>query len=166
MQEPLNFSRTTAYLATQELAARLLSSLQTHNCGATTSSALNFDVRASSLPRDGSSGGGGGDGGQTASLLPNPWAAFPSNAFLAAAAAAISMKTPTMTANTSKCLQEAISMKTPPGADIYPTPEKAVSDHTIMFNAVNVATDLSDSTPQPSSSYKPLGSDEVETDSW
>ncbi|KAL5111281.1 hypothetical protein TcWFU_000958 [Taenia crassiceps] len=166
MQEPLNFSRTTAYLATQELAARLLSSLQTHNCGATTNSALNFDVRASSLPRDGSNGGGNGGGGQTASLLPNPWAAFPSNAFLAAAAAAaISMKTPTTVTSTSKCLQEANSMNTPLGADIYPTPEKAISDRTILFNAVNMATDLSDSTSQPSGSSRPLESDEVEADS-
>ncbi|KAL5963220.1 hypothetical protein TSMEX_009030 [Taenia solium] len=165
MQEPLNFSRTTAYSATQELAARLLSSLQTHNCGATTSSALAFDVRASSLPRDGSSGGGGG-GGQTTSLLPNPWAAFPSNAFLAAtAAAAISMKTPAMPTNTSKCLQESISMNAPLGADIYPTPGKAVSDRTILFNAVSMATDSSDPVSQPSSNSKPLESDEVETDS-
>ncbi|VDK41908.1 unnamed protein product [Taenia asiatica] len=163
MQEPLNFSRTTAYSATQELAARLLSSLQTHNCGATTSSALAFDVRASSLPRDGSSGGGGG---QTASLLPNPWAAFPSNAFLAAtAAAAMSMKTPAMPTNTSKCLQGSISINTPLGADIYPTPEKAVSDRTILFNAVSMATDSSDPVSQLSSSSKPLESDEVETDS-
>ncbi|EUB58118.1 hypothetical protein EGR_07038 [Echinococcus granulosus] len=108
-----------------ELAARLISSLQTHNCGATTSPAVTFDVRASSLPRDGSSGGGSGGGGQIASLLPSPWSAFPSNAFLAAAAAAaISTKTPTMMVNTSKCLQEAISMSTPSAADIHPIPEK------------------------------------------
>ncbi|VDM32883.1 unnamed protein product [Hydatigera taeniaeformis] len=171
MQEPLNFSRTTAYSTTQELAARLLSSLQTHGCGATTSAALTFDVRGSSPPRDGSSGGGGG-AGQTASLLPNPWAALPSNAFLAAAAAAaISMKTSTMTANTSKCLQEAISMNTPPGADMYPTPEKSVSDHTLLYNAVNMATDLSGSESKSSSTSKPPESadisivHEVQTDS-
>ncbi|CDS35924.1 conserved hypothetical protein [Echinococcus multilocularis] len=171
MQEPLNFSRTTAYSTTQELAARLISSLQTHNCGATTSPAVTFDVRASSLPRDGSSGGGSGGGGQIASLLPSPWSAFPSNAYIAAAAAAISMKTPTMMVNTSKCLQEAISMSTPSAADIHPIPEKVISEHTFLFNAVNVATDLFSCAPQPlinsrslESADIPLGQ-EVETDS-
>ncbi|KAH9287254.1 hypothetical protein ECG_00133 [Echinococcus granulosus] len=172
MQEPLNFSCTTAYSTTQELAARLISSLQTHNCGATTSPAVTFDVRASSLPRDGSSGGGSGGGGQIASLLPSPWSAFPSNAFLAAAAAAaISTKTPTMMVNTSKCLQEAISMSTPSAADIHPIPEKVISEHTFLFNAVNMATDLFSCASQPLINSRslepadiPLGQ-EVETDS-
>ncbi|VDD77807.1 unnamed protein product [Mesocestoides corti] len=96
MQEPLNFSRTTAYSATRELASRVLDSLQAANAGLGGSPHDQvFDFRASSLPRDMVVTE------QSNSHLGNPWAAFQSGALLAAAAAAMS------TSNVSNCPRDA-----------------------------------------------------------
>ncbi|KAM3176395.1 hypothetical protein ACTXT7_006605 [Hymenolepis weldensis] len=120
MQEPVNFSCTATYSTPQELAVRLLNNLQTHNSGLP----LNFDMRASSLPRDYPSSG---ITEQANSILSNPWAVFPSNAFLAAAAA-FSIKS---ASSASNCLRETKSSNNSP-PEINPFIEKAISEQALF----------------------------------
>ena len=124
MQEPLNFSRSTAYSTNQELAARLLNSLKAGNCATSTNPTLNFDLRASSAPRVGVNDCGGESGGTDQvpyAFMSNTWTTFPSTAFLAAAAAAaaaISMK-PTLLNNSTSRLRETMEVRTPPADYVH-----------------------------------------------
>nr|CDS31886.1 conserved hypothetical protein [Hymenolepis microstoma] len=119
MQDPVNFSPAVEYSTTQEIAVRLLNNLQTQNTGFQ----INFDMRATSLPRDYPSSS---ITEQTTPLISNPWAVFPSNAFIAAAAAAtFSMK------SASNCQRETESSNnSPPG--INPFIEKAISEQALL----------------------------------
>ncbi|VDO00270.1 unnamed protein product [Rodentolepis nana] len=143
MQDPVNFPSTVEYSTTQEIAVRLLNKLQAQNAGFQ----LNFDMRANSLPRDYPSSS---ITEQATSLLSNPWAVFPSNAFIAAAAAAtFSLK------SAPTCQRETESSNNSP-SEINPFIEKAISEQALL------------SLSQQSAPFKcdiPLNQ-EIDTDHW